>query len=706
MNAIYKRELKSYLHSVIGWLFVAVILFFINLYAVIYNLYQGYPYISYALQQSMFIFVVAIPILTMRSLSEEKKNKTDQLILTAPVTVGKIVMGKFLAMETIFAIPCAAACLFPVILSRFGTVPFAESYISILAFFLFGSVTIAIGLFVSSLTESQIISAVVSAAIIFIGFVMSGLCNLISADGNIATKILGAFDLTTPFSNLSNGTMNLTAIFYYVSLTALFLFLTMQSIQKRRYSISTQTLSMGAYNSVMIVVAFAVTIFANLLVNQIPSQYTTFDLTTEKLYSLTDNTYSVLDALNEDVTINVLATESQMDTTVAKTLKSYEDYSKHIKVKYVDPTSNPTFYQKYTDDSVTSGSLIVVSDKRSKTIAYSSLYESTMDYQTYQSTTTGYDAEGQITSAIAYVVSKDMPKIYMVTGHGEASLDATFTSAIAKLNIDYADVTLLKVDTIPDDAQAVIVNAPTSDFSSDDVAKLQKYIDQGGNVIFMYGYTTASLKNYTKLLSDNGVEIVNGMIIEDSTKSTNNFYQTPNWLLPNVESDTITSKLPSNGYVFMKASAGIKIDQKAADAGTTRYLLETSDNAFARTDVSNTSAQKASGDIDGPFALGAVVTKKLDNGKTSNIVVYSSANLFTADSDQYVSGNNQTLFTSTLSQFVNVQSSVNIPAKEYKLTQITISSANILLIALVITVVLPIALIVIGLVIWIERRKR
>jgi ABC-2 type transport system permease protein len=585
-------------------------------------------------------------------------------------------------------------------------VPFAESYISILAFFLFGSVTIAIGLFVSSLTESQIISAVVSAAIIFIGFVMSGLCNLISADGNIATKILGAFDLTTPFSNLSNGTMNLTAIFYYVSLTALFLFLTMQSIQKRRYSISTQTLSMGAYNSVMIVVAFAVTIFANLLVNQIPSQYTTFDLTTEKLYSLTDNTYSVLDALNEDVTINVLATESQMDTTVAKTLKSYEDYSKHIKVKYVDPTSNPTFYQKYTDDSVTSGSLIVVSDKRSKTIAYSSLYESTMDYQTYQSTTTGYDAEGQITSAIAYVVSKDMPKIYMVTGHGEASLDATFTSAIAKLNIDYADVTLLKVDTIPDDAQAVIVNAPTSDFSSDDVAKLQKYIDQGGNVIFMYGYTTASLKNYTKLLSDNGVEIVNGMIIEDSTKSTNNFYQTPNWLLPNVESDTITSKLPSNGYVFMKASAGIKIDQKAADDGTTRYLLETSDNAFARTDVSNTSAQKASGDIDGPFALGAVVTKKLDNGKTSNIVVYSSANLFTADSDQYVSGNNQTLFTSTLSQFVNVQSSVNIPAKEYKLTQITISSANILLIALVITVVLPIALIVIGLVIWIERRKR
>ena len=201
MSAIYKREVRSYFHSVIGWLFVAVILFFMNLYAVIYNLVQGYPYVSSSLQQSMFIFIIAIPILTMRSLAEERKNKTDQLILTAPVSVSRIVFGKFLAMETVFSIPCLAACLFPVILSRFGTVPFAQSYIAILGFFLFGSVTIAIGLFVSSLTENQIIAAAVSVAMIFIGYIMSGLCSLISSSGNLLTRILGAYDLTTPFSN-------------------------------------------------------------------------------------------------------------------------------------------------------------------------------------------------------------------------------------------------------------------------------------------------------------------------------------------------------------------------------------------------------------------------------------------------------------------------------------------------------------------------
>ena len=202
------------------------------------------------------------------------------------------------------------------------------------------------------------------------------------------------------------------------------------------------------------------------------------------------------------------------------------------------------------------------------------------------------------------------------------------------------------------------------------------------------------------------MEIVNGLVIEDSTKSTNNYYQSPNWLLPNIENDPITEGVTKGGYIFTNDAAGIKIDTNASDNGKVRYLLETSDYAFARSDVSNTSVQKADGDIDGPFALGAVVTKQLDNDKESNIVVYSSANLFTAASDQQVSGNNQLLFTSTLSQFVDTKTSVNIPVKEYKLTNITISSANIILIAAAITVILPLVLILAGVLIWLNRRKR
>ena len=139
MTAIYKREVRACFNSFIGWLFLAVVLFFTGLYVTANNLAQGSPYLTYALQSSLIIFIIAIPILTMRILAEERKNKTDQMILTAPVSIWKIVLGKYLALETVFAIPCVVLCLYPLLLGRYGTIPYGETYVSILGFFLYGS---------------------------------------------------------------------------------------------------------------------------------------------------------------------------------------------------------------------------------------------------------------------------------------------------------------------------------------------------------------------------------------------------------------------------------------------------------------------------------------------------------------------------------------------------------------------------------------
>lgn len=162
MLAIYKRELKSYFRSFIGFLFIAVTLFFLGLYFSVYNLMNGYPYFAYVVSSVTFLFMLTMPILTMRILAEEKRSKTDQLILTAPVSVGGIVMGKFLALLTIFAIPVAIICFYPLIMAQYGSVPMGEAYLSILAYFLFGMTAIAIGLFLSSVTESQVIAAVLT----------------------------------------------------------------------------------------------------------------------------------------------------------------------------------------------------------------------------------------------------------------------------------------------------------------------------------------------------------------------------------------------------------------------------------------------------------------------------------------------------------------------------------------------------------------
>ena len=213
MSAIYKRELKSYFRSFIGFLFIAVTLFFLGLYFSVYNLMNGYPYFAYVVSSVTFLFMLTVPILTMRILAEEKRSKTDQLILTAPVSVGGIVMGKFLALLTIFAIPVAIICFYPLIMAQYGSVPMGEAYLSILAYFLFGMTAIAIGLFLSSVTESQVIAAVLTFLVLFLGYMMDSICSIISSTGNLLTKLLRCFDLYTPFSNLLNGT---GCIFYRI----------------------------------------------------------------------------------------------------------------------------------------------------------------------------------------------------------------------------------------------------------------------------------------------------------------------------------------------------------------------------------------------------------------------------------------------------------------------------------------------------------
>lgn len=288
MLAIYKRELKSYFTSMIGWVFMACIVLFIGIYFYMYNMYYGYPYFSYSLSGTLFIFMLVIPILTMRSLAEERHSKTDQLLLTAPVSVTQIVMGKFLAMATIFGLVCLIGCLCPLVIKSYGSAYFATDYASIFLYFLLGCSYIAIGMFLSSLTESQIIAAVASYAVFILLYLMNGLVNaipstaitsligfgilvllialiyfiltkngfitlVIAALGIIALcvlylflpglfenalpNLLGSLSLTASFTETAHySVLSLTSVIRYVSVIFFFCFLTAQSIQKRRWS--------------------------------------------------------------------------------------------------------------------------------------------------------------------------------------------------------------------------------------------------------------------------------------------------------------------------------------------------------------------------------------------------------------------------------------------------------------------------------------
>lgn len=287
MKAIYKKELRSYLTSMIGYVFIVFILFLIGMYFTAINIQQAYPEIGYALGNASFVFLIAIPVLTMRVLSEEQKNKTDQMLLTAPVRIENIIMGKYFALLTIFLIPMAVICLYPLILSQHGTVSFAMAYTSLLGFFLLGSAYIAIGIFISSITESQVIAAVISFVVLFISYMEEGIAGFFpeSAAGSLFAfmaivllvclwigsmiknpvvtgvllvlleaglvvlffvkssllegkiqDFLSIFNLTGHLDNFIYGIFDLNGIVYYLSVIVLCVFFTVQSLQKRRWN--------------------------------------------------------------------------------------------------------------------------------------------------------------------------------------------------------------------------------------------------------------------------------------------------------------------------------------------------------------------------------------------------------------------------------------------------------------------------------------
>lgn len=287
MTAIYKRELKSYLASMVGYLFIFFVLVLTGIYFSAYQLSAAYPKFETTLSAVTFVFLIGVPILTMRVLAEERKQKTDQLLLTAPVSVGNIVTGKYLALVTVYAIPILVLCTYPLIMSKFGTVDFGTAYTAILGFFLLGCANIAIGLFMSALTESQVIAAVLTFVLLFAFYMMNGISSffsktsmstcvtfgllilaaaiivytmiknvLISAavgvigevilvivyllkssifEGGIQ-KVLDIFNLSGHFDNFTNNIFDIKGIVYFLSVIAVCLFLTMQSILKRRWN--------------------------------------------------------------------------------------------------------------------------------------------------------------------------------------------------------------------------------------------------------------------------------------------------------------------------------------------------------------------------------------------------------------------------------------------------------------------------------------
>ena len=234
MFAIFKRELKAYFTSPLGYVFLAIFYAFSGLFFYIFSLSVGSTDISSVFLMMFIVLMVFVPLLTMRLLSEDKKQKTDQLILTAPVSLLSIVMGKFLAAYAIFAIGVAVMPVYGFVMSTFATVSWLPIWGNTVGLLLLGGIFVSIGLFISSLTENQMIAAIggffINLMILLMNTLKSALPNGFLQD------VLSSISVYSRYSEITNGIFSLSSLIFFVSVIFIFLFLKVRVLEKRRWA--------------------------------------------------------------------------------------------------------------------------------------------------------------------------------------------------------------------------------------------------------------------------------------------------------------------------------------------------------------------------------------------------------------------------------------------------------------------------------------
>lgn len=453
----------------------------------------------------------------------------------------------------------------------------------------------------------------------------------------------------------------------------------------------------GSYALAVTAVVLAILIAVNILASVLPTALTKLDISSTKLYSITSSTEVVVNNLEKDVTIYWVVQSDKEDEMIENLLGKYESLSSHITVTKKNPDVYPTFTAQYTDEDVPNNSLIVECGEKSRYISYNDIYLTDVDYTTY-SYVYSFDGEGAITSAIDYVISDELPKLYLLDGHGEAELPSEFQTQIEKENMDLESFSLLNTDEIPEDADALLIYAPESDISDEEATLLEDYLEAGGKLLVIAGPTeNGTLTNLYSVLESYGVEAADGLVVD--TDREHYAFQQPYILLPDVQSNDITDPLiKAKYYAIFPLAQGLTIMGSSATA-----LLTTSDEAFSKAaGFQLDTYEKEDGDTDGPFAVAVSV----DTGNEGQLIWFASSYFLDEMYNAYSSGANLDLAMNALSILIGEREAVSIRSKSLSYNYLTISESAASMLKTWMIGVIPGAFVVYGVFTVIERRRR
>ena len=461
----------------------------------------------------------------------------------------------------------------------------------------------------------------------------------------------------------------------------------------------------GSYAAFAGVLVVAIAVAANLLAGALPESVTQLDLTSQSLFTLSDQTKRIAASLDKDVTLYLLATSGNEDETISRLLSRYAALSDHIRVQNVDPVQRPTFLDAYDLDisRLYANSVLVECEGRSRLVGYDEIYvtQYSMDYYSYSYTsTTDFDGENALTNAIHYVSSDAIPKVYTLTGHGETELGNTIETLIQRDNLETESLSPLSFEAVPEDASVVVISAPTGDLSAEEADMLIAYLEGGGRIVLMTDYIApGEMENLLRVAAYMGLTVGEGIVVEGDARSHLNRY--PYYLLPSIGEHEITQPLAQGGYYVLVPLAQPLAETEDSQASVSWLLTTTASSYAKQAALEMTTTQREDGDTDGPFNVAAASERE-----EARLVWVTSSELLTDTVNAMVSGANSDLFLNSVEWMCDREETISIRAKSLDGESLTLTGAQSSFWSIVMIGVIPGAVLLVGLVIVIRRKRR
>lgn len=458
-----------------------------------------------------------------------------------------------------------------------------------------------------------------------------------------------------------------------------------------KQSFETKNFKYGGMSVIISVLVIAILVCVNLLVGK---YNWTKDLTKNKMFTMSDQTKKVLSSLNKDVTIYGFYESGKEDFTVKSILNQYKSHSKHITIQYIDQKKYPAKAKKYQSGTtaIEDGSLVVESGNKFKLINSSDFIN--YDYSnTSNPQPQSLAIEQNLTSAVMYVTSQNTSKVCLLSGHGEATPDSGVTKQLGLENYTTSTIDLATGASKLDNNSILLIYSPQRDISTDEASKIKSFIANGGKAVFLLDITEQDMPNLNSVLSVYGMSLQRCVVVEGNAQyATSN----PLYLLPQIKAHDITSKITgSNLRVLIPGAQGLKITNTNNSKITVTPLLVTSESAYGKVNLQASTSEKEKDDIAGPFNVAAAVSDKTTSNE-GRLVVITNSTFLNSQVVSATSNANMDLFMNSISWVQNKTENITIRPKELESNTITVSASTGLMLAGIVSVVIPLIVVIIG----------